>query len=63
MVWYFVKLLILLPLVASDSYLMHVLVLSMIFGILRERTGTITASVVYHACCNMMVLFMSVHYW
>lgn len=36
---------------------------SMIFGILRERTGTITASVVYHACCNMMVLFMSVHYW
>lgn len=36
---------------------------SLLFGLLRERTGTITAPVVYHACCNMMVLFMSVHYW
>ncbi len=36
---------------------------SLLFGLLRERTGTITASVVYHASCNMMVLIMAVHYW
>ncbi len=35
---------------------------SLVFGWLREHTGTITASVVYHACCNMMVMVMAVHY-
>lgn len=35
---------------------------SLLFGLLRERTGSITASVVYHACCNMMVLVWVVHY-
>lgn len=35
---------------------------SLLFGLLRERTGTITASVVYHASCNMMVLIWVVHY-
>ncbi|MFB6264409.1 MAG: myxosortase MrtP [Bradymonadaceae bacterium] len=34
---------------------------SLIFGVLRERTGTIAAPVVYHACCNMMVLLLAVH--
>lgn len=35
---------------------------SLLFGLLRERTGSITASVVYHTCCNMMVLVWAVHY-
>lgn len=35
---------------------------SLLFGWLREKTGGITASVVYHAGCNMMVLVMAVHY-
>ncbi len=35
---------------------------SLLFGALRERTGSITSSVMYHACCNMMVLIWSVHY-
>lgn len=36
---------------------------SLLFGALRERTGGITASVVYHAACNLLVLFLSVHYF
>ena len=35
---------------------------SLLFGALRERTQTIAASVFYHACCNMMVLALTVHY-
>ena len=35
---------------------------SLLFGWLRERTGTITAPVVYHAGCNMMVIVLAVHY-
>lgn len=35
---------------------------SLLFGWLREKTGGITAPVVYHAGCNMMVLVMAVHY-
>lgn len=36
---------------------------SLVFGALRERTGGISASVVYHAACNLLVLFLSVHYF
>lgn len=35
---------------------------SLAFGWLRERTGSIVAPVVYHACCNMMVLVVAVHF-
>lgn len=34
---------------------------SLIFGWLRHRTGSITAPVFYHACCNLMVLLLVVH--
>jgi len=34
---------------------------SLIFGWLRHRTGSITAPVFYHACCNLMVLLIVVH--
>lgn len=36
---------------------------SLIFGWLRRRTGTLTASIVYHACSNLMVLFAAVHFF
>lgn len=35
---------------------------SLVFGWLRDRTGGITAPLVYHACCNMMVLVLAAHY-
>ena len=35
---------------------------SLLFGWLRERTGSIVAPTIYHACCNMMVIVLSVHY-
>jgi hypothetical protein len=36
---------------------------SLLFGWLRDRTGSIVASVVFHAGANMMVLIVAVHYW
>lgn len=36
---------------------------SLLFGALRERTGGIAASVVYHAACNMLVVLLGVHYF
>jgi hypothetical protein len=33
------------------------------FGWLRDKTGTITAPVVYHAACNMMVLMAAPHFF
>ena len=36
---------------------------SLLFGALRERTGGISASVLYHAACNLMVILLSVHYF
>ena len=36
---------------------------AIVFGWLRERTGTITASVVYHAGCNMLVLLAAPHFF
>jgi membrane protease YdiL (CAAX protease family) len=35
---------------------------SLLFGALRRKTGSITAPVVYHALCNMMVLVAAVHF-
>lgn len=35
---------------------------SLLFGALRRKTGSITAPVVYHAACNMMVLIAAVHF-
>ncbi|MEM1349433.1 MAG: MrtP family glutamic-type intramembrane protease [Myxococcota bacterium] len=35
---------------------------SLLFGWLRRRTGSLAGSVLYHACCNLMVLYGSVHY-
>lgn len=36
---------------------------SLLFGWLRERTGSIIASTVFHAGANMMVLVLAVHYF
>ena len=36
---------------------------SLLFGWLRRRTGSIVAPTIYHACCNMMVLLLSTHYY
>jgi membrane protease YdiL (CAAX protease family) len=36
---------------------------SLIFGWLRERTGTIAAPIVYHAGANLMVLFAAPHFF
>ena len=36
---------------------------SLLFGWLRERTGTIVTPMVYHAGCNLMVLFVGTHYY
>lgn len=36
---------------------------SVAFGWLRDRTGTITAGVVYHAACNMLVLVAAPHFF
>lgn len=36
---------------------------AILFGWLRDKTGTITASVVYHAACNMMVLVAAPHFF
>jgi membrane protease YdiL (CAAX protease family) len=35
---------------------------SLVFGLLRWRTGSVIAPAVYHACCNMMVLVMATQY-
>ncbi len=36
---------------------------SLLFGWLRERTGTILAPTLYHAACNMMVLLTAPHFF
>ncbi len=36
---------------------------SLIFGWLRERTGTILAPTLYHAACNIMVLLTAPHFF
>jgi membrane protease YdiL (CAAX protease family) len=36
---------------------------SLLFGWLRERTGTIAAPIVYHAGANLMVLFAAPHFF
>ena len=36
---------------------------SLIFGWLRDRTGSIIAPVIFHAAANMMVLVVAVHYF
>jgi membrane protease YdiL (CAAX protease family) len=35
---------------------------ALVFGWLRVKTGSITAGVVYHAACNLMVLLAAVHF-
>lgn len=35
---------------------------ALLFGWLRLRTDSIVAATIYHAGCNLMVLFLSVHY-
>ncbi len=35
---------------------------SLLFGWLRARTGSIVASTLYHAACNLMVLFTAIHF-
>ena len=35
---------------------------SLLFGLLRWRSGSVIAPAVYHACCNMMVLVMATQY-
>lgn len=36
---------------------------SLLFGALREKTGGLVASILYHAACNLMVILVSVHYF
>ena len=36
---------------------------SLVFGWLRERTGTIVAPTLYHAACNIMVLLTAPHFF
>lgn len=36
---------------------------SLIFGALRERTGSVVAPIIFHAGANMMVLVVTVHYF
>ncbi|MBA2661225.1 MAG: CPBP family intramembrane metalloprotease [Bradymonadaceae bacterium] len=36
---------------------------SLLFGWLRERTGTIVAPVIFHASCNMLVLLAAPHFF
>ena len=36
---------------------------SLVFGWLRERSGGLTASIVYHAACNSMVELTVIHYF
>lgn len=36
---------------------------SLLFGWLRRRTQSIVAPMVYHACCNLMVLLAGTHYY
>lgn len=36
---------------------------SLVFGWLRDRTGSIVAPTIFHAAANMMVLVVSVHYF
>lgn len=36
---------------------------ALVFGWLRDRTGSITAPVVYHAGCNMLVLLAAPHFF
>lgn len=40
-----------------------VFVPSLVFGWLRERTGTIVAPTLYHAACNIMVLLTAPHFF
>ena len=35
---------------------------ALIFGWLREKTDSILAPVIYHACCNLMVLVSALHF-
>ncbi len=35
---------------------------SLVFGWLRVRTDSILAPTLYHACCNLMVIFIAAHY-
>jgi membrane protease YdiL (CAAX protease family) len=35
---------------------------SLVFGWLRAKTGSIVASTLYHAACNLMVLFTAIHF-
>jgi hypothetical protein len=35
---------------------------SLVFGLLRERTGTITGGIVYHAFCNVLLQVVSLQY-
>ncbi len=35
---------------------------SLIFGWLRDKTDSILAPVIYHACCNLMVLVTALHF-
>ena len=41
---------------------MSVCLPALVFGWLRLRTDSIVAATIYHAGCNLMVLFLSVHY-
>ncbi len=36
---------------------------ALVFGWLRDRTGSITAPIVYHAACNVMVLVAAPHFF
>ena len=49
--------------IGFDPRRLSVFLPSLAFGWLRDRTGGIGASIVYHAACNLMVELVVVHYW
>lgn len=48
--------------IGGDPARLAVFFPSLLFGMLRERTDGIAAGVVFHACCNLMLQLVAVHY-
>ncbi len=49
--------------IGLDPLRMAVFFPSLLFGWLRDRTGGLASSVVFHAACNLMVQWVAIHYW
>ena len=49
--------------IGFDFHRLAVFFPALAFGWLRDRTGGIGASIVFHAACNLMVELTVVHYW